>query len=53
MIFFGLTVDGDPGTHAASLGGGLAAPAPAARIAARIAASRPTRLNVSARYLVR
>ena len=53
MIFFGLTVGGDPGTHAASLGGGLAAPAVAARIAATSAASRPTNLNVSARYLVR
>jgi hypothetical protein len=53
MIFFGRTADGDPGTHAASLGGGLAAPALAARIAVRITASRPTRLNVRARYLVR
>ena len=49
MIFFGLTVAGDPGTHAASLGGGVAPPALAARIAAASAASRATRLNVSAR----
>lgn len=52
MIFFGLTVGGDPGTHAASLGGGLAAPAPAVRIAAMSTASKPINLNVSARYLV-
>jgi hypothetical protein len=35
------------------LGGGLAAPALAAKLATTIAASRPTRLKVSARYLVR
>jgi hypothetical protein len=53
MIFFGLTVGGDPGTHAASLGGGLAAAAFAARITTTSAASKPANLNVSARYLVR